>query len=104
MSMNLKLCVTLRYGTYRGADSRPTAADRANLQALCREIAADMGDEVLFARTEPTDTVSWPSKTLVLSYSAFHPEAAALRSLAQVWKAKLETAYDIAVHIDSSTD
>ena len=104
MSMNLKLCVTLRYGTFRGADSRPTAEDRSHLESLCREVAADMGDDVLFARTEPTETVSWPSKTLVLSYSLFHPESAALSSLAQVWKSKLETAYDCTVHVSASTD
>lgn len=104
MSPILKLSVTLRYGTYPGARGVPSVAERAELEKMCASVAADMGADAIFAHTEPTDTVSWPTKTLVLSYSAFHPESSALHSLANVWKSKLETAYDINVHIDRCTD
>jgi hypothetical protein len=103
MSTNLKLSVTLRYGTFRGTNGSPSAADRNKFLALCQEIAADMGDEVLFARTDPTPTLSWPVRWLELSYSALNPAAAELRDLAQVWKDKLEAAYGIDVRIDADT-
>ena len=104
MALPLKLGATLRYGTYVGAAGRPSAADREALAALRDELAADMGADAAYVTLEPTATVSWPCQTLVLSYSLFHPEAAALNALAQVWKSKLETAYDCTVHISSSTD
>ena len=103
MSVNLKLTATLRYGTFRGLGRYPSAADRAELERLIRLDGGVQGEEVLFARTEPTETLSWPTKYVELSYSAFHPESASLSALAQVWKEKLESAYNIRVHVDAST-
>lgn len=104
MSPILKLRVTLQYGTYPGAHGGPSAADHAELEKMCASVAADMGDDALFARTESTDTTSWPTKTLMLSYSAFHHAADALHALAKVWQSKLEAAYGVTVIVDAYTD
>lgn len=104
MAARLILGVKLRYGTYQLNGNGPTAEDRARLEEICRSIAADMGGDSFGARTDPTDTLSWPTTHIVLSYSAFNPNAGLLFDLANVWGPKLEATYGFPVHIDASTD
>lgn len=74
------------------------------MSALCRRIAADMGDAVIAVYTDPIDTLSWPNVSLELSYSSFDPDASELIQLAQVWAPKLEAAFGITTHINGRTN
>ncbi|MFA5608210.1 MAG: hypothetical protein WDA07_13690 [Leucobacter sp.] len=103
MAAGPALKVNLRYGTHRGSQGSPTDADHQKLADLCRRIAADMGDDAWMVGLDPTDTLSWPSMCLELTYSAFSPHASDLSHLAATWQPKLESAHGLRVRVDAST-
>lgn len=104
IEMAHKLSAHLRYGTCTCGNGSPSRDDHDQMLALCRRIAADMGDAVTAVYADPTDTLSWPHVSLQLSYSLFDPDAPELNRLARVWAPKLEAAFGITTHINGCTN
>lgn len=104
MAERLILKASLRYGTSAGPQGEPTAADLSDLDKVCRQIAADMGQDAYMVSVDPTATLRWPHKHLELSYSAFNPNAGQLHELARSWAPKLESHYGMAVSIISDCE
>lgn len=99
-----RLRVELRYGTYAGATGQPTKENRKALDEVASRIKAEMGDDAFMVSAGGTDTASWPSRHIELSYSLFSDSADELSKLARAWEPKLVSQYGMWVHVNASTD